>query len=357
MPSDTAAPPPASPAADDAAPALGARWTNPWRHLPRVRWAVQLAYLGFTLLVGWQFSRFVAAALASGPLDVERPPAVEGFLPIAALVGLKRFLLTRYWDQVHPAGLTLLLAALATAFVARKGFCSWVCPVGTLSRLAEEAGKRLLWRRRGFPVVPRWLDLPLCGLKYLLLAFFAVSVFVVMPLPAAEAFLGSPYNVAADAKMLAFFTHPSSVALSVMGGLVALSLVVKHAWCRWLCPYGALLGLSSLASPVRIRRDPDACNDCRACTRACPAAIPVHSRLRVLSAECTGCMSCVAACTTADCLGVTGKGQRRWSAWWVPALVLGTMLGFWAVARLSGFWHTDVPAETFRQLYRLMGVG
>jgi len=132
---------------------------------------------------------------------------------------------------------------------------------------------------------------------------------------------------------------------------------VKHFWCRYLCPYGALLGVASLLSPLSVRRDPDVCNDCRACTRACPAEIPVHARLRVLSSECTGCMSCVAACTVPDCLGVTRKGARAFSPWIIPVMALSTMLAFWGIARATGFWETSLPAEAFRLAYRVMGIG
>ncbi len=338
-----------------ATPTRGARWTNPYRLLPRVRWAVQLVYLAFLCLVGLEFARFFSQAVGEGPITAPRPPAVEAFLPIAALVGLKRFLLTRYWDEIHPAGLTILVAAILTAFLARKAFCSWVCPVGTISRALEWLGRKTLWRRR-WPAVPRALDLPLSGLKYLLLAFFIWTVGN-MPADALQGFMHSPYNTAVDGKMLLFFTQPSTTVLAVIGVLVALSLVVKHFWCRYLCPYGALLGVASFLSPVSIRRDPDACNDCRACTRACPVEIPVHARLRVLSTECTGCMSCVAACTTRDCLGVTRKGARAFSPWLVPALTLGVMLGAWAVARATGFWETTLAPEAFRLAYRLMGIG
>jgi polyferredoxin len=329
-------------------------WQNPHRNLPRVRFGVQLAYLAFLVAVGLAFARFVDEALRDGPITAARPPSVEAFLPIAALMGLRRFLFTGLFDEVHPAGLTILLAALATALVARKGFCAWVCPVGTLSRAVEWLGRTTLWRKR-WPAVPRALDLLLGVPKYLLLAFFIASVFFMMPLPAVEAFLRGPYNLAADAKMLALFGAPSATFVSILGVLVALSLVVKHAWCRYLCPYGALLGLVSWRSPVAVRRDAAACHDCRACTAACPAGIDVHRRMKVLSPDCTGCLSCVAACRSADCL-VTRAGRRGLTPWLVPAAVLGVMLGAYSAAALTGFWRTEVSPETFRWAYRAMGL-
>ena len=360
----TAAPAPAAAAASTTpptataapAPPPAARWRNPWRALPRVRAGVQAAYLAFLLLVGWQFARFAGQVAGGGPVTAARPPAVEAFLPIAALLGLRRWLATGAWDEVHPAGLVILLAALATAFLARKAFCSWVCPVGTLSRALEWVGRRTLWRRR-WPAVPRWLDWPLSGLKYVLLAFFVVTVFSGMPAAAVSQFVRGPYNLAADAKMLELFRSPSATFLGVLGALVAGSLLVKHLWCRWLCPYGALLGVASLLSPLLVRRDPEACRDCRACTRACPSEIQVHAKRRVLSSECTGCLSCVAACTTPGCLTVTRKGAAGLSPWLVPGLALAVLLGAWAAASATGFWETAVSVETFRWAYRVIGIG
>jgi polyferredoxin len=315
---------------------------------------VQAAWLVSLVLAGLEFARFFSQARGVGPVTVHRPPVVEAFLPISALLGAKRFLLTRYWDEVHPAGLVVLAAAIATAFVARKAFCSWVCPVGTISRALEWVGRHTLWRRR-WPAVPRWLDLPLSATKYVLLGFFVLTV-ARMPLDALEGFLASPYNAAADAKMLLLFTHPSTTTLVAIGALALLSLAVKHAWCRWLCPYGALLGVASFFSPLLVRRDPATCNDCRACTRACPVEIPVHARLRVLTPECTGCLSCVAACTVPDCLGLARPRRRARSAFLLPAVALATMLGAWALARATGFWETSLGVEAFRWAYRAMGL-
>ena len=162
-----------------------------------------------------------------------------------------------------------------------------------------------------------------------------------MPLEAIDGFMRAPFNLAADAKMLLFFQGLTAFAGAIIGLLVVLSVVVKHFWCRYLCPYGALLGVASLFSPQRVVRDAATCNDCQACTRACPAQIPVHRRASVWTAECTGCMSCVAACTVPDCLTSTRRGKKGLSPWLVPATALATMLGFYGIARLTGFWETD----------------
>ncbi|HEY3446581.1 MAG TPA: 4Fe-4S binding protein [Myxococcales bacterium] len=323
------------------------------RALPLVRWAVQGAYALFLVLVGVQFAVFYGQAMAGNSAMVSRPPAVEAFLPISALVGLRRFLATGSWDHVHPAGLAILCAAILGAFLARKSFCSWVCPVGTLERGLESVGRRFLWRR-GWPVPPRWLALALTAPKHLIVAFFAVSIFVLMPTDQLGAFLESDYNLAADAKMLLFFRDLTPVAAAVLLALAALSLVYKHFWCRVLCPYGALLGVASSFSPLRVDRNEPTCTQCKACTRACPVDIPVHARRQVVSAECTGCLGCVAACPEPQTLRVALPVRRRpVASWLVPALGVGALLAVWAVARATGHWESQVPAEVLARLYRM----
>jgi polyferredoxin len=65
--------------------------------------------------------------------------------------------------------------------------------------------------------------------------------------------------------MLLFFTEISRTAAITLIVLAALSVVIRNFWCRYLCPYGALLGLVSWASPQRVVRD-GSCTDCKACT-------------------------------------------------------------------------------------------
>ena len=76
------------------------------RPIELARSVVQLAFAFFLLYVGIRFYQFYLhfESLGIEPY-VQRPPAVEGFLPISALVALKVWVMTGEFDQIHPAGL------------------------------------------------------------------------------------------------------------------------------------------------------------------------------------------------------------------------------------------------------------
>ena len=326
---------------------------NPFAKLPRLRWVVQLVCAAFVALVGFEFARFHAQAMAGGTPVSARPASVEALLPISALMALRRFVATGQWDDLHPAGLTILVAVIVSAFFARKAFCSWVCPVGTLSRALEWAGGRLGWMRRRKPSQKK-SAFALVGHapKYVVLGFFLFMMFVVMDVRTVSEFLGSDYNHVADARLLAFFAAPSGTAIVVIGAFFVGSLFVRHLWCRFVCPYGAFLGLVSWFSPQRIVRDEATCTSCKRCTQVCPSAIRVHTELRVLTPECTGCMDCVTVCPVEDCLTVGRPRRQGWSPLLVPVVAIAVLLGAWLAARASGHWYSKTPASEFAERYR-----
>ena len=311
-----------------------------------MRRAFQAGFILLNLWVGTQFYLFVRYYETAGAtLRVARPPGVEGWLPIAGLMNLKYLFDTGAMPASHPAGLVLLTAFLAMTLVFRKAFCSWLCPVGTVSEWLWQGGREIFGRNL---VVPRPLDIPLRGLKYLLLWFFAWAI---AHMTAADivAFMESPYGMVADVKMLNFFRHLGQTGAIVIAVLVVLSVFVKNVWCRFLCPYGALLGLASLVSLTRIRRNPEACIDCAKCAKACPSQLPVDKLLSVRSVECTGCLECVAACPAKGALDLSA-GRRPVPAQAVALGLAAIFLGFVAAAMLTGHWHTALPDAVYFDL-------
>lgn len=317
------------------------------QHSQTVRKAVQGAYLFLCAWIGVEFFLFMRWGESGGTAArVAHPAGAEGFLPIAALLSCKRLLVTGRVHGFHPAGLFIFLAVAGTGLLLKKAFCGWMCPVGTLGEGLWRLGRRLLGRNLA---PPRWVDWPLRSVKYLVLAFFLGSVWH-MDGPMLEAFLDSPYNAAADIRMYLFFAHLSGLALGVLLVLAGLSMLVQNAWCRYLCPYGALLGLLSLASPLRITRARATCIDCRRCTRACPSRIQVHLAGRVASDECTACYRCVQACPVRDTLAMRAPAGRAIPAWVFGLLAVGLFLGVTGLAMLCGHWRTSLTAGDYLEL-------
>ena len=316
--------------------------TQAWRR------AFQAGFFALNLWIGAQFYLFVRYFEDGGFGRFERPPGVEGWLPIASLMNLKFWITTGMIPQVHPAGMFLLIAFVAMSWVFRKTFCSWLCPVGTVSEYLWKLGRETF--RRNW-TLPRWLDLGLRSLKYILLGLFGWAVYSMTP-RAIQEFLESPYGVVADVKMLDFFRKMGLATAVTLAALALLSIFVRNFWCRYLCPYGALMGLASMLSPVRIRREPDKCIDCAKCAKACPSSLPVDRLVQIRSAECIGCLECVAVCPAEGALDLKTAAPRRWRvpAWAVAAGVAGIFFGIVLGAQMAGHWGTQVPDEVYREL-------
>ena len=289
--------------------------------------------------------------------SVARPAGVEGWLPIAGLMNLKYWLLTGHIPAIHPAAMFLLLAFLSIAFLFRKAFCSWLCPVGTISEYLWRAGRGMFGRNFRLPSL---LDIPLRGLKYLLLGFFVWAV-AGMSAATIGRFMDTAYGPGTADKMLDFFRNMGLTGMVVIDLLVVGSLFVQNFWCRYLCPYGALMGLASLLSPVTIRRDKEACIDCGKCSRACPAKRPVDKLVQIRSAECTACMECVASCPAENALQFataparSADVRRRWKGRVLgpvatAAAVVILFVGTVTIAKATGHWQTHFPRAMYMQL-------
>ncbi len=289
------------------------------------------------MLLGVQFARWVGSAQRGDLPLPARPVGAEAFLPISGLMGALDWVYQGSLNVIHPAATVLVLVALALAFLLRKSFCSWVCPVGFLSELLARLG-RTAFGRNFRPW--KWVDVPLRSLKWLLMAFFVGSV-LAMSREELTAFMSSPYNRVADVKMGLFFTDLGTVGLVVMGVLAVGSVFVHGLWCRYLCPYGALLGAFSWASPTRIRRNAEACVSCGLCDKVCMARLPVAAKDTIRSSECTGCMDCVAVCPKGEALGLH-IGRRRITPLAYGAAVVGLFLASYVGARAAGIWENAI---------------
>jgi polyferredoxin len=272
-----------------------------------------------------------------------RPAGVEGWLPISGLMGAMDWLHSGSLNTVHPAATILFLAFLTIAIAFRKAFCAWLCPIGLVSESLAALGRKLFGRNF---LLPRVMDVVFLSLKYVLLGFFLFA-FYTMGLAGIAEFLHSPYNQVVDVKMLLFFLGMGKVGGIVFLVLAVASVFVQGFWCRYLCPYGALLGLFSWMSPVKVRRNAATCIDCAKCNKVCPARLPVMQKLAIKSVECTGCMECVEICPVKDTLRMGTRGWKP-SRRRLGLLIAGVFLLFVVSAKVLGVWQTSVTDEQYR---------
>jgi polyferredoxin len=327
------------------------RYTD--KPLQNIRFAIQLVFAILCIWIGIDFYRFIHFLETNGgSVYFNRPPGVDGFLPISSMMSFYLFLSTGEIHFAHPAGIFIFISILLMSFVFGKSFCSWLCPVGFISEMIGDFGERIFRRKL---ILPRWIDIPLRTLKYLLLGFLLYSVFLLMDINSVKAFLDSPYNQIADLKMYYFFANISRISIIVLSSLFLLSVFIRNFWCRFLCPYGALLGIISFFSPNKIKRNALSCTDCGLCAKACPSAIKVDKVITVYSDECTSCLNCVDACPVADTLQIqTIFKKKKLPKKYVALGIIIIFLAVTGTGIATGHWQNKITKEQYLIHYKLM---
>ncbi len=139
---------------------------------------------------------------------------------------------------------------LAVALFAGRSFCAGVCPHGALQDLV------LLKPLK----VPAPLEHALSVLPYIYLGagvLFAAT--------------GSAFIICQYDPFVPMFRMNGRTLMVLSGiALLLLGTVVGRPYCRFLCPYGALLNMAATLSKLRVRVTPDVCTQCRLCEASCP---------------------------------------------------------------------------------------
>ena len=142
-----------------------------------------------------------------------------------------------------------LLPLIFTLFFGRT-FCAGVCPLGALQDLFLIKPVALpAWLEKGLSIVP--------------FLYLGAAVFL--------AALGARFLICEFDPFVAFFRRSGSFGMLVAGGaLLLLGVVVGRPYCRFLCPYGALLSCFSRFSKWNVTLTPQDCLHCQICEVACP---------------------------------------------------------------------------------------
>ncbi len=228
------------------------------------------------------------------------------------------------------AHMAIFIIVMAFTIGMGRLFCGWLCPLGAASeamrwitRWRERLGKRRALisgylMLAGLLILIAWLAwmvapdtgffaenvAALWGVGLLVLLFFAlpraeddarlkrvkyVSAIGWLGLSVIGVFVTNPWCVLMGDEL----DYSSMVSiLAVLSG----GMIVSMAWCRYLCPLGATVGLLALLSPIKIRNSlsPEQCTDCGQCRQVCP--MNALDRTQVDHTSCIYCGQCTNTC-------------------------------------------------------------
>jgi ferredoxin len=171
---------------------------------------------------------------------------------ICAIGSLQNTALTIF-DRSYAAPLSVLaffLAPLVTALFFGRTFCAAVCPHGALQEFVLVKPLK----------VPMWLEHALGVVPFLFLGAGAIL-----------AATGCGFVICRYDPFVPLFRLSGSLSLLTLGAaFVAVGMFVGRPYCRFLCPYGALLRLASLAAKWPVRVSATRCIQCDFCEQTCP---------------------------------------------------------------------------------------
>lgn len=181
-------------------------------------------------------------------------------------------------------GIIIGLAIMAT-IVFGPVICGFICPFGALQDLVARLGKKIN-KRKYNKFVPKKLDNILKYLRYITLvgAIYLTASSKVTLLESIN-----PYH----AFLGIFKLSVSMIGLIILSIILIASLFVQRPWCKYLCPYGAFLGLFNKIKVFRIVRKDSTCISCKKCSNVCPMSIDVHEKNAVRDLSCISCFECV----------------------------------------------------------------
>ncbi len=252
------------------------------------------------------------------PLQGLLPP--ETFFKIDPLVIFVASIALRY----ALPGVLLCAGMLLFTLILGRFFCGWICPLGTAIDMSGALKKKSVFlgdkanvkaRLPKFLILAVVLVLAVAGIQFawvfdplvIMARFVSLNFIPGATLALDKAFIGAiqtfqlyggTYDLYRSLKgsflgiQVLYFSHTFMIFL-IFVLILSASLFLKRAWCRVLCPLGALYAL--LARFAFLRRVVQPCSECQRCKQQCRMGA-IKDDLTYVKEECTLCMDCVYDC-------------------------------------------------------------
>lgn len=322
-------------------------------------------------------------------------PDFEAYCPFGGIQAIGSYLINNSLTcSMTSVQIVMGLAMMVGVFLFSKLFCSYICPVGTITEWFSKLGQKL----KVAITITGILDKALRSIKYALLFITLYYTF-----DSSELFckkFDPFYAVATGFDMDVVVLYASLAIFIVIIG----SIFIRMFWCKYICPFGALAnifkftgffvlvmaiyvvlqkvgvelsyvwplaiacvggfvieisGFKTRIFPVtKITRNLDSCTSCQLCSLKCPQSIDVANMEVVRDADCNMCVECITACPENETLQVNKNDKLKWlpPVAVVVLLALGLYIGtFFEVPTIDQKWYS--PKEmTKAEVYTRSGL-
>ncbi|HAE42997.1 MAG TPA: ferredoxin [Clostridiales bacterium] len=197
-------------------------------------------------------------------------------------------------NKIHDSTMVMFVLVLAGGVLFGSAFCGFICPLGTIQEWVGKAGKKLFPKHYN-QIIPKKWDYKLRYLRYVTL--IAVVYFSSMTFKLVFADY-DPYFA-----LFNFYAgEVAFTAIVVLAVVLISSLIVERPWCKYLCPFGIIMGLFNKIRIFKIVRNSDTCINCKKCDRVCPMNLIISDKKVVSNTSCISCLACTSenACPIGD---------------------------------------------------------
>ncbi len=259
--------------------------------------------------------------------DIRLDHPITFFFQLDPLIWLTSIISGHIWIK----GFLWAMAILFLTIFLGRFFCGFICPFGTLHHVVSTIrpalkGKRMIAANQRSPahrvkyfLLIALLIAALLGVNFsgildpisLLFRSLAQAVFPGVGIGLKELF---DLMAQSDIKTLNLLSYGAEVLVSpvfgygyqsyktgwLIGGIflvvLFLNRIKPRLWCRILCPLGALLGIFSRVSILRLEKDSEKCTDCNLCTKGCQGAASPQPGQEWDNSDCLVCFKCFDSC-------------------------------------------------------------
>ncbi|PRR79496.1 4Fe-4S binding protein [Clostridium vincentii] len=265
------------------------------------RTAVQIFFLSLVLLISISHQLVEKGII----IPIISSASLHSICPFGGVVSIYSLVTDgNFVQKIHEATVILLGIVIILGILFGSVFCGWICPLGTVQEFVGKLGKKI-FKNRYNKFIPYKYDKPLRNLRYIVLGWVVFMT----------AYTGKLAFSDIDPYYALFNFWTSEVAI---GGIIVLSitflasLFVERPWCKYACPFGAVMGLTNFISIFKIRRKSSTCVDCKKCDNSCPMNIEISDKKQVTNHQCISCLKCTSeiSCPIDDTLMMKTKGGK-----------------------------------------------